>query len=348
MADSSARDPDTPLPAGKLPGDLLAALLSDIDLDDSVIVGPGIGRDAAAVRVGDRILVLKTDPITFPTGDPGRYLVTINANDIACMGATPRWLLVTALLPETSTTPALVESIFSGLQDACVEIGCALIGGHTEITEGLDRPILIGQMIGETTEGRLVDPSRATAGDAVILIGGIAIEGTAILASEAHDQLAGTVSPQQLERARSFDRKPGIGVYHHAARLQEAVPDRIKAMHDPTEGGLATGLHEIARATGLGIQINADMVHVYEETIAITDALGIDPWGLIASGALLTVVSPESAESICDELDSPDHPVKQIGVLTADPAERTMNRNGEPGQLPEFAVDEIARFFAAR
>lgn len=343
-----SRNPDTPLPAGKLPGDLLAMLLADIELDDSVVVGPGVGRDAAAVRVGDRILVLKSDPITFPTADAGWYLVNINANDIACMGATPRWLLVTALLPEGSSTPSLVKTIFAGLQSACSDIGCSLIGGHTEITEGLDRPLLIGQMIGETTEDRLIDPSQARAGDAVLLIGGIAIEGTAILASEARDQLEHCVSPEMLERARSFDRSPGISVFRHAARLQEADPKAIKAMHDPTEGGLATGLDEIARATNLGIDVDADLVHIYDETKAIADALQIDPWGLIASGALLAVVTPDIARHLCDHLDSPEHPVRQIGVLTGDPDERTLRTNGEPGQLSEFAVDEIARFFSSQ
>ncbi|TVR76054.1 MAG: hydrogenase expression protein [Sphaerobacteraceae bacterium] len=342
------RDPDAPLPVGKLPGDLLAGLLAGIEAGDDVLVGPGIGRDAAAVRVGDQILVMKTDPITFPTADVGWYLVNINANDIACMGAVPRWLLVTALLPEASTTPALVESIFAGLRNACADVGCSLIGGHTEITEGLDRPLLIGQMIGVTTQDELIDPSTAQPGDAVMLIGGIAIEGTAILASEASDRLSETVDALTLQRGASFDRAPGISVLNHAINLRGAAPGQIKAMHDPTEGGLATGLDEIAQATGLGIEIEAEMVHVYEETRAITSALSLDPWGLIASGALLAVVSPDHASALCDRFDTTERPVRQIGRLTANPDERILIKNGEPRKIPEFAVDEIARFFAGR
>src|SRR5215207_8169045 len=141
-----------PLPPGKLPGDLLAAMLARyVKPDPRVLVGPGVGRDAAAIAVGDRAIVVKTDPITFATADAGWYLVNVNANDIACMGATPKWLLATALFPERTTTPELVEQSFASLARAANELGIALVGGHTEITLGLDRLILVGQLIGEAT-----------------------------------------------------------------------------------------------------------------------------------------------------------------------------------------------------
>lgn len=337
------------LPVGKLPPDLLKTLLSDIPADSSVIVGPGIGRDAAAIRVGDQILVLKTDPITFPTDDAGWYLVNINANDIACMGADPAWLLVTALLPERSTTPELVESIFTSLKTACSDLGCLLIGGHTEITEGLDRPILVGQMIGTASDQSLIDPSTASAGDAVMLIGGIAIEGTSILASEAADQLATVVDPELLTHASAFSREPGISIVPYARRLVADQEIPVKAMHDPTEGGLATGLREIAESTGFGIEIDASAVHVYPETRAISSALNLDPWGLIASGALLAVVPENATSRVISTFQDMHIPVACIGRLTADIDERTMIVDGAREaleELPEFAVDEIARYFA--
>ncbi|MEX2425959.1 MAG: AIR synthase-related protein [Thermomicrobiaceae bacterium] len=335
-----------PLPAGKLPGHLLRALLEDIDPGTDVIVGPGIGRDAAAVRLGDQILVLKTDPITFPTDDAGWYLVNINANDIACMGAEPRWLLVTALLPENQTTPELVTFLFKSLRDACSKIGCSLIGGHTEITEGLDHPILVGQMIGTATESSLIDPSTARTGDAVLLVGGIAVEGTAILAAEITDQDAGEIEPAVLGKAKNFARKPGISVVPYARKLHEQGNLDIRAMHDPTEGGLATGLQEIAESAGLGIEINRDAVHIYPETRAIAGHFGIDPWGLIASGALLCVLPQENVASAIRLLEDIDAPVSVIGYLTEDPDERTLIIDGTRERIPEFAVDEIARYFA--
>jgi hydrogenase expression/formation protein HypE len=337
----------TTLPVGKLPGELLQGLLAEITLGDDVIVGPGIGRDAAAVRLGEHILVIKTDPVTFPTNAPGWYLVNVNANDIACMGADPRWLLVTALLPENATTPELATSIFEELRESCEAIGCELIGGHTEITEGLDRPILVGQMIGITSEDRLVDPTTAEPGDAVILIGGIAVEGTSILASEAREQLEEGVDDRLLARASEFARSPGISVVRYASRLLECPEITIKAMHDPTEGGLATGLYEIAEATGLGICIDAETVYVHPETTAITAALGLDPWGLIASGALLAVVPANEVDAARRALQSIEVPVHQIGTLTQDSEQRSLSVNGAQRPIPTFDVDEIARFFAS-
>src|SRR5919204_3481343 len=126
------------LPVGKLPADLLGRLLATYATDDpAVLVGPGIGGDAAAIHVGGTTLVVKSDPITFATDSPAKYLVDVNANDLACLGATPRWMMVTALLPERETTEKAVEAHFRELRDACVHRGISLVGGHTEITSGL-------------------------------------------------------------------------------------------------------------------------------------------------------------------------------------------------------------------
>ncbi len=122
---------DAPLPLGKLPAPLLGRLVEAHRVTDpSVLVGPGIGRDAAAIAVGGTVLVAKTDPITFATRSAAAYLVDVNANDLACLGATPRWLLVTALLP-AGTTAADVERQFAALAVACARRGVSLVGGHT-------------------------------------------------------------------------------------------------------------------------------------------------------------------------------------------------------------------------
>src|SRR3954452_19229076 len=153
------------LDAGKIPGDLLGRLLGGIKTDDSdLIVGPGIGRDAAAIRIGNEILVLKTDPITFASEGAARYLVNINANDLACLGATPRWMLVTALFP-IGTARTEIKQTFAELSNATQERGISLVGGHTEVTPGIDRPILIGMLSGIASHARFLMPGRATTGD---------------------------------------------------------------------------------------------------------------------------------------------------------------------------------------
>lgn len=333
------------LPAGKLPGGLLDTLLNRyIVPDPSVLIGPGVGRDAAALSVGGTALVVKTDPITFATEDAGRYVVNVNANDIACMGATPRWLLATALFPENSTTAELVESSFRSLAKAAEELGVLLVGGHSEITIGLDRLILVGQMLGVCDPDDLYNLRTARAGDAVLLASGIAIEGTALLAVEARDALT-MVDPGTVERAESLLSQPGISVLPAAAALRDARI-QVRGLHDPTEGGLATALLELSNATGLGIEVDADRILVRPETSAICDALAVDPLGLIASGALLAVVPPDQADKSLAAWHDRSIDGAMIGSLVADPSQRIMRRGALVEAIPTFAVDEIARYFA--
>ncbi|RKY99960.1 MAG: hydrogenase expression/formation protein, partial [Candidatus Hydrothermota bacterium] len=133
---------------GKLPHDVLSKMISKLPIiHDDVVVAPKIGEDAAVIDLGDRYLVVASDPITFTAKDIGFYLVTINANDIAVMGAKPRYLIVTLLLPENLTDAQLVNEIFDSIASASRSLEVSVIGGHTEITYGIDRPIAIGTML---------------------------------------------------------------------------------------------------------------------------------------------------------------------------------------------------------
>ena len=175
---------------GKLPAGLLAELLQAIPIEDpDVIVGPRLGEDAAVLDIGDRYLIAKSDPITFTSHRIGWYALQINANDVATMGARPRWFLGTLLLPPDCTTQT-VKQIFADLQDACQALGVTLIGGHTEVTDGVKRPILAGTLLGEVAKDRLVVNANAQPGDVILLTNGVAIEGTAILAQDASEELA--------------------------------------------------------------------------------------------------------------------------------------------------------------
>ena len=323
-----------PLPAGKLPSNLLRNLLASLPaFDRSVVVGPHIGEDAAVIDTGGpELLVAKTDPITFAAEDLPRYLLAVNGNDLATVGATPRWLLVTALLPE-GIAAERAASLFNGLKEACAETGISLVGGHTEITVGLDRPILVGCLLGTVPRDRLVRTSGARIGDAVLLAGGIAIEGTAILAREYAGALRVRGVPQAvIDAAAAWLRSPGISVLP-AARALNAT-GALHAMHDPTEGGLATALQELAEAAGVGLRIDFSAVPVLPECRIICDALDLDPLGLLASGALLATLDPAEVPAALERF-----PAAVIGNVVA-PAEAT--------PLPTFARDELARFLEAQ
>jgi len=178
---------DAPLPQGKLPPALLVRLLGGLPAGGA-IVGPRPGEDAAVVDAPDGYLVLTSDPITFTADRIGRYAVHVNANDIAAMGAEPRWLLTTVLLP-TGTSEADVIALMEDLAAACTEVGVALIGGHTEVTGAVTRPVVSGTMLGTVVRERLVTSGGARPGDIILLTKPVAIEGTAVLAREAAARL---------------------------------------------------------------------------------------------------------------------------------------------------------------
>ncbi|MFZ3136771.1 MAG: AIR synthase related protein [Thermodesulfovibrionales bacterium] len=238
-------------PVGKLPSDILARMLkSYISLDERVKVGPSIGEDAAAVDMGDRYLLLKTDPITFVAEDIGTYTVRINANDIATMGGKPLWLLTSILLPEKHSTDELVEEIFRQLSSACKEIGVSLCGGHTEITPGIDRVIVVGAMIGEVKKDGLITTSGAKTGDDILLTKAIAVEGTSVIARRKGKDLETVFGSDFVQKCKDFIERPGISVLKEAEiALRHG---EIHSMHDPTEGGLATGLFEVGECCRRG------------------------------------------------------------------------------------------------
>jgi hydrogenase maturation factor len=336
------------LPLGKLPHEQLASLLRRYAPDDPrILVGPGLGEDATVIDLGhdlsDRLLVAKTDPITFATDEIGWYAVNVNANDVACMGATPCWFLVTLLLPEGCTDSALVERIFDQIGQACAALDISLAGGHTEITYGLDRPIVVGHMLGEVARDRLVTTGGAQVGDVLLLTKGVAVEATAIIAREKAEELTDRFSPEFLARCRGFLHDPGISVVRDAQVATTA--GRVHAMHDPTEGGLATGLWELAWAADVGLEIAASALPVLPETAQLCQAFDLDPLGVIASGALLMAVHPDDAPAVQRALQAEDIPAFEIGRVVEKAAGVTLLTAEGQQPLPRFARDEIARLF---
>jgi len=327
---------------GKLNANLLDELVSSIKKKDPrVIVGPKVGEDAAVIDIGDKYLLSTTDPITFTSYKIGWYTVNVNANDIATMGGTPKWLLVSILLPENKTDSALVKEIFRDIENAADELGIDICGGHTEITKGLDRPIVSGHMLGEVDKDKLVTNSHARVGDEIILTKGIAIEGMALLAREREKELSGKYGKMFVERVQAFLHNPGISVVAEAHLANQAAD--IRAMHDPTEGGLATGLYELTRASNTGVVIYEDMIHLLDETRILCSEYKLDPLGVIASGALLIVVDPDDRDAVLSKLVQNDIACSVIGKMTDKEDGLKIIADGEERELPFFEVDEIAR-----
>lgn len=336
------------LKPGKLPNSALADIISEINdqrQDPRLLVGPGIGEDAAQIDFGPHIVIAKSDPITFATDEIGRYAVIVNANDIAATGGTPKWFLATILMPLNSTTEQ-VRDIAQQLSTAANEINVTIAGGHTEITPAVTQPVVCGFMLGEATAGKTVSTSGTKPGDTIILTKGIAIEGTAILAREAPETLAAAgIDIETIERAANLLRHPGISVLPDAAQLLSA--GGVHAMHDVTEGGIATAIAEMATAANVDIQIDPTRVHVIPETAAICNALQLDPWGLISSGAMLAAVDPTLATITVNTLRSAGIDATAIGkaLETTTQAVRLLRTDGTATAIKSFDRDELARFF---
>ncbi len=334
------------LPLGKLQIEHLDKLLQKYQTsDERIVVGAGIGRDAAVIDWGEKYLVAKTDPITFVTDEIGFYAVTINANDIVCTGGTPKWFLATLLLPENFSDEALVERIFDQIADRCKALQIGVIGGHTEVTHGIDRPIVVGQMLGEVPRERLVKAENIQVGDLVILTKGVAIEAVSILAREKSKEVEKKFGADFLARAKNFIHEPGISVWKDA-RVATRVA-AVHGMHDPTEGGLLTGLYELTRAAQVSFEILPEKIPVFEETRRLCDYFGLDPLGVIASGALIIVTDPVDADVVVKALREEGIPAEIIGTVLPPGQGVIFRRGNEVEKAPNFESDELTRFFSS-
>jgi hydrogenase expression/formation protein HypE len=328
-----------PLRPGKLPPNLLREIILSLPQPDPrVRLGPGVGRDAAVIELADRCLIVKTDPVTFATDQIGWYAVHINANDVACMGAQPLYFMLTSMLP-AGCDESLPRTIVAQVLEACTVLGVAFLGGHTEMTNGIDRPLVTGVMIGEVACEALIRPERARAGDAILLTKGIPIEGTTLIAREmASDLAARGLDPALVARATGLLREPGISVVREA-RIAASAGATI--LHDPTEGGLATAIWELCESSGLGAAIQRERIPIVPEGKALCEAYGLDPMGVIASGALLIGIGSEAAGALRQAINDAGIQCEQIGHFVS--MERGVRLDDAP--MPRFDADEITKIF---
>ncbi|MDZ7290705.1 MAG: AIR synthase family protein [candidate division KSB1 bacterium] len=341
---SSHRLPDF-FPVGKLPLGFLETLLKKYATpasgDHRVKVGAGLGKDAAVIEFGDRLLIAKTDPITFVAEDIGYYALHINANDVACMGGDPKWFLATLLLPESTTTPDLVEEIFKQLSQACKKIGATLCGGHTEITPGLNHPVVVGCLLGETRADRFFSPERIEVGDAIILTKGLAVEATSIIGREHAQALAKAFDMKFAKNCRRFLHDPGISVLPEARLAWNE--EGIHALHDPTEGGLANAIHELLAERDLGIEIELASIPLFPETKLLCEHFHLDILGLIASGALLIAGTEQACTKVLSRLHRQRISANIIGRILPAGEGKWLFDGKQRVELPFFRRDEILK-----
>lgn len=336
------------LPAGKLPATLLTELLATLPTRaPDLLLGPAVGEDAAVIDFAaqdERLLVAKSDPITFATAEIGYYAVNVCVNDLAVTGATPRFYLPTLLLPAGQTDAELAQRIFAQIGAACRQLNITVAGGHSEITAAVTQPVVAGTLLGEVPRGQVVRTSGAQPGDVLLLAGTVPVEGTSIIARELRNTLLERGwDAAELDLAAHYLYDPGISVLT-PARIA-AAHGLVTAMHDPTEGGIITGLCEIAQAAGVGLVIDLDAISVPALAARLCAEFSLDPLGTIASGALLATAPATAAAELCQRWQEAGWPAAVIGQVV--PCEQGLQaqRAGQSVALPLFVVDEITKLW---
>ncbi|MDR7520929.1 MAG: AIR synthase family protein [Armatimonadota bacterium] len=298
-----------------------------------VLVHAGIGQDCAVLDFGETACVVTTDPITGSAARLGWYAVHVACNDLAASGAEPVGLLLTVLLAESAGLADL-DRIMAEAGSAAQGVGVEIVGGHTEVTPGLPKTLVVTAAIGRAPRGGYIRADGGRPGDTLVLTKAAGLEGTAILAEDLADRLRPAVGKATLARARGLIERISVVPEGRIAARAGAT-----AMHDVTEGGVLTGVWELAEASGCGVDLNADAVPVLEETRAICRALNADPLGLIGSGAML-VAAPDPAP-VCAALAAAGIPSAVVGTLTEH--ERIVRRGGTAVPLEPFDRDELWR-----
>lgn len=344
------RDQNTRLKIGKLKHDFLAKMLNnfvtDVDIKDKrVVIGSKIGEDAAVIDMGEKYLIAKTDPITFATDEIGYYAVNVNVNDVVCMGGTPKWFQSTILLPEKNTTEDLIENIFKNIHNTCQSMNITVIGGHTEVTPGIDRPIVIGSLLGEVEKEKLVLTSGAKPGDALILTKGIFIEGTSIIGREKTNVLKEKgFSSEFINRCKEYLYNPGISVYKEALLANEHF--KINSMHDPTEGGLFCGIAEMTIASNTGVIIEKEKINVLPEPLELSKIFNLNPFGTLSSGSLLIGLKNEYAKDLITLLKKNGILAEKIGNFLPREKKLMIKEKDETIKALYYSeTDEITKIF---
>jgi hydrogenase expression/formation protein HypE len=348
---------------GKLDNDLLKRIVIDkIKFRrPEVTTRPGVGEDCAVIDFGDYDCVLSTDPITAAKERIGSLAVNVSCNDIASNGVEPLGILLSVLLPP-ETTEAEIADIMEQAAEAAEKIGVEIIGGHTEITEVVRRPVITATAIGRATgkparheqhkqqhkrDGSFCVASRhngddsstgvagpVRAGDRLIVTKALALEGTGIIAAEHADRLTGVLTPAELAEARAM--LDNISVVTDGVVAAKAG---VSGMHDITEGGVLGAVWELCELNGVGAELNAAALPVPSVTRKVCEHLGIDPLRLISSGSMLIAAPEQTAEAVRAALAGAGIDATEIGVVT----ERAdgVRLDGEEIAPPES--DEIYR-----
>lgn len=324
---------------GKLPVELLERLLRHTSRSPLLAVGAGPGEDAA-VAAGAETIVLTADPITFTGERIGTYVVAVNANDIVAMGGRPVYLTTTVLLPPGSTEDEL-EDIFAEIARACRKNDILWVGGHTEVTPVVTRTIVCGQAVGFLSRAPL-STGGARPGDRICMTKWVGLEGTTTIARERPAVCREVLGEERAQSVLTWLDDPGISIVQEGRLLEGCA---LTSGHDPTEGGIAMGIAEICRASGVCAVVDPAALPVREETDLLCRRFGMNPLGLLSSGVFLFTAAPARADEACRRLAGGGIPASIIGRIE-EGSGAWLETSGKREALVSSSQDEIVKLQA--
>lgn len=320
---------------GKLPNDVLEKIvLSNIkNKREEVLVRAAVGEDSAIIDFGNDLCVMSTDPITGATKDIGSLAVHISCNDVSTSGAEPIGVLMTILAPP-STTEEEIENIMKDAGEVAKEINVEIIGGHTEITDAVNRVIVSTTVIGKQSREKLPNSKEIEVGDKVLITKYAGIEGTSIIAKELEEHLIDKIGQEKLQLAKNMDSMLSV--------VKEGIicgNIGVRYMHDITEGGVLGAVWEASKATGKGIKVIEELIPIKDVTKEIGEILEINPYRLISSGSMLIIVEKEKISVINEELDKNGIKSTVIGEIAKEGV--ILEKNGVINDIEPPASDEL-------
>lgn len=299
------------LKAGKLDSKLLESIVfKNITYQrPEVITRPGIGEDCAVVNFGDYECILSTDPITGASDEIGSLAVHISCNDIASNGVAPLGILLTVLLP-VGTTVEEIETIMKQAGETARELEVEIIGGHTEITPAVVKPVIISTALGRARRGTSPQAGKIQPGDRILMTKEAGLEGTGIIASDHRERLKGILTEDEWQEAVHMLRRVSVVKEGVIAGSIGAV-----AMHDITEGGVLGAVWEMCEIASVGATVQLENIPVSNVTKKICLHFGLDWLRLISSGCMLIIVRPDKGEAMEQALKAADISVSCIGEI---------------------------------
>jgi len=309
--------------------------------DNRVIVGSGIGEDCSIIDFKGDLCVISSDPITATANNMGKLAVYVSCNDIASKGIRPFGIMVTVLAPPTLELGD-IKHVMTEIMDVCNELNIELIGGHTEVTDAVNRMVLSVTCLGSGSRKELIDQVESVvSGDFLIMTKYAGCEGTTILYSDFQEEVEKLLTGEERQELETL--------FHSLSVIEEgllAAEIGVKTMHDATEGGILGGAWEVAEKAKLGIRIDIENIPILSVTKKITNFFDVDPLKLISSGVMLIVVAKEKCDHLINKLEQIGIKGSIIGQFTNGPSELIL-KAGKVEPLVSPQTDEIYKPYLA-